>query len=98
MNVTPSSPLLASFGLCVCPVRTVTAESCTRRPKARARLRRTGLLRLAFNINRLQISPGSATTAVRVRKSQVLQELLFGWTGPTRAWLPRLYANFAQIA
>src|SRR5437588_4958492 len=43
MNVTPSSPLEASRGLCVSPQRGVTAECRTSRPNCDARLRRAGL-------------------------------------------------------
>ena len=52
MNVSPSSPLLVSRGLCVRPLRGVTAECRTSRVKLLARFRKTGLFNEVFNIVR----------------------------------------------
>src|SRR6476646_9207460 len=50
MNVTPISPLAASFGWWIRPVRGVTAERRTRLPNCRARLRRARFFSVLFNI------------------------------------------------
>src|ERR1700722_8603635 len=50
INVTPSSPLAASFGLCVSPVRGVTAEWRTRRVNCPARFRSAGFFNEDFKV------------------------------------------------
>ena len=50
MKVRPSSPLVTNFGLWVCPVRGVTAESRTKWPKFVARLRSAGFFKVCLNM------------------------------------------------
>src|SRR5579863_5314670 len=82
MKVRPRSPLVTNLGLWVSPVRGRTAEWRTKRPNARARLRRTGFVSVGFNICswpnlawiRLQLSSAQQTGKTVSRLLQCLGE------------------------